>query len=362
MAQGINTAGTVVGGEVSFGGMGFIYTQGARYELNTLVSNLAAGDSIDAAQSINDAGLIAGWGTHNGATEAFVLTPTGSLSGAQPAPPCGHATTPPPAPQPPQGADLALTVTDAPDPVEVGANLTYTITVVNNGNQSATAATVTDALPANLTFASVSASSGSCTGTSNVSCALGDLAPGATATVTLVVQPTAAGAVSNSASAASTATELNAADNSATAVTTVNPAPIPTPPPTPTPTPTPTDGADLSVTLIDEPDPARVGKPVVYTAKVKNKGTVTASGTILTAQLPAGVPVTKVEGSGRCTATGTDTLACNLGNIGVGKSKEMKFTVVPSVAGTLSGSVQVSTATPDTDPANDQATATTRAR
>ncbi|WP_295445837.1 hypothetical protein [uncultured Thiodictyon sp.] len=347
MAQGINTAGTVVGGEVSVGGTGFIYTQGARYDLNTLVSNLAADDSIGYAQSINDSGIIAGWGTHNGTTEAVVLTPTGSPSAAQPAPPCGGATTSTPTPLPPQGADLALTVTDAPDPVTVGANLTYTITVVNNGNQTATAASVSDALPANLTFASASASSGSCTGGSNVNCALGDLAPGASATVSIVVKPTAAGAVSNSPSAASTANELNPADNSATAVTTVNPAPVTS------------GGTDLTVTLSDAPDPAAVGKPLVYTAKVTNKGTVTASGTVLTAQLPVGLPVTLVSGG---TCTGTGTLTCNLGTIAAGKYKEMKFTVSPTAAGTLSGSVQVSSTTPDTNSANNQATATTKVR
>jgi len=206
---------------------------------------------------------------------------------------------------------------------------------------------VSDALPANLNFASASASSGSCTGGSNLNCALGDLAPGASATVSIVVKPTAAGAVSNSPSAASTANELNSADNSATAVTTVNPAPVTT------------GGTDLTVTLSDAPDPASVGKPLVYTAKVTNKGTATASGTVLTAQLPVGLPVTAVSGG---TCTGTGPLSCTLGTIAAGKYKEMKFTVSPTATGTLSGSVQVSSTTPDTNSANNQAAATTKVR
>ena len=61
----------------------------------------------------------------------------------------------------PQQADLALTKTvDNPTP-NVGDTITYTITLTNNGPDAATGVTVTDLLPAGLTFVSASPSQGS---------------------------------------------------------------------------------------------------------------------------------------------------------------------------------------------------------
>src|SRR5262249_43280297 len=54
-------------------------------------------------------------------------------------------------------ADLAVTKTDAPDPVTTGSNITYTINLINNGPDSAYNVKVTDATPANTTFVSATA-------------------------------------------------------------------------------------------------------------------------------------------------------------------------------------------------------------
>jgi uncharacterized repeat protein (TIGR01451 family) len=90
-------------------------------------------------------------------------------------------------------ADLSLTKSATPESVTVGENVTYTITVTNNGPGAADGVTVTDALPAGATLVSANASQGSCSGTTTVSCSLGSLASGASATVTIVVMTTALG-------------------------------------------------------------------------------------------------------------------------------------------------------------------------
>src|SRR5207253_9571367 len=108
-------------------------------------------------------------------------------------------------------ADVKVTKSDSPDPVTAGNNITYTITVSNNSTASsgttATNITLTDSLPANTNFVSKTGSVGVvCTGTGSISCSIPDLAPGASATVTYVVQvdPAFTGAsVSNTASASS---------------------------------------------------------------------------------------------------------------------------------------------------------------
>ncbi|MGI9119568.1 MAG: right-handed parallel beta-helix repeat-containing protein [Acidimicrobiales bacterium] len=95
---------------------------------------------------------------------------------------------------------LSVTKTDAPDPVTVGQELTYTITVDSNGTGAATGAKVIDTLPAEVTFVSASATQGSCgQAGGTVTCQLGDLAPDASAVVTVVVAPTTPTTITNTA-------------------------------------------------------------------------------------------------------------------------------------------------------------------
>ncbi len=91
-------------------------------------------------------------------------------------------------------ADLSVTKTDSPDPVNVGENVTYIIAVANHGPES-TDVTLTDTLPPEVTFVSATPSQGSCPTTPNVgdpggtvTCELGNLTGGTgSATVTIVV-------------------------------------------------------------------------------------------------------------------------------------------------------------------------------
>ncbi|MEY2504879.1 MAG: hypothetical protein QOG27_1159, partial [Verrucomicrobiota bacterium] len=176
-----------------------------------------------------------------------VDTITGTLPKPCPTP------TPPPSPTPGPEADIAAMIADSPDPVTVGENLTYTITVSNLGRDFTASVGTIDNLPASVTFVSATASQGSCSGTSEVICSLGGLQPFNTATVTLVVTPTQAGPLSNGVTASTnTAHDPNSGNNFATASTTVLPSGTPTPTPSPTPTPT----ATISPTPTPSPTPA----------------------------------------------------------------------------------------------------------
>ncbi|MGE5235854.1 MAG: S8 family serine peptidase [Acidobacteriota bacterium] len=117
------------------------------------------------------------------------------------------------------GADLAVTGTTSPDPVLVGTDLTYSLTVSNSGPAVASAATLTDVLPAGVTF--VSASAGCADSSGTVSCALGDLASGASVPVTIVVSPTVPGTLLDSPAVASATPDPNAGNNVFAASTSV---------------------------------------------------------------------------------------------------------------------------------------------
>lgn len=125
-------------------------------------------------------------------------------------------------------ADLSLTKT-APASVTAGDNVTFTLNWKNNGPDTAGGTTVTDTLPAGVTFVSAdSGGVGSCSGTSTVTCALGDVANAASGTITIVAKSSAPGTLTNNASIADTTGDQNSANNSASSTTTVN---APPPPP-----------------------------------------------------------------------------------------------------------------------------------
>ncbi len=122
----------------------------------------------------------------------------------------------------PAGADLSIAKVDDADPVLVGATITYTLTVTNGGPSAATGVIVTDTLPAGSTLVSAVPSQGSC-GLPAVTCNLGSLASGSTATVTIKVVANAAGTLANRATVIANESDPNGADNAATETTSVLP-------------------------------------------------------------------------------------------------------------------------------------------
>ncbi len=118
-------------------------------------------------------------------------------------------------------ADLAATVTDAPDPVVVGQNVTFTFTVRNQGNTWSTDTTLAANLPAGLSFVSATPSQGTCTGTTTVTCNLLVLDNGDMETVVIVARADVAGSATTTGVASSDENDTRLADNTATAQTTI---------------------------------------------------------------------------------------------------------------------------------------------
>jgi uncharacterized repeat protein (TIGR01451 family) len=111
-------------------------------------------------------------------------------------------------------ADLSITKTAGPPPYTAGGQVTYTIVVTNGGPAPASNVVVTDVLPPGTTFNSATPTQGSC----SVTCNIGTLANGATATIMLTITLSAnPGPVSNTASASSANPDPNPANSAAAA-------------------------------------------------------------------------------------------------------------------------------------------------
>jgi uncharacterized repeat protein (TIGR01451 family) len=129
-------------------------------------------------------------------------------------------------------ADLALiSLTDAPDPVLVGSNLTYTITITNLGRATATGVVVFDTLPPTVNFISASPASGyTLVGQLITFTNLGTLESKTNTSIMIeiVVQPTVPGTITDSASCFSGIVDPLKANNSASVKTIVQSGFVPT--------------------------------------------------------------------------------------------------------------------------------------
>ena len=124
-------------------------------------------------------------------------------------------------------ADLTVTKTDSPHPAPLGADLAYTVAVHNNGPSIATNVVLLEAL---ANFKSVTAPGGwTCMvppvgGTGTITCSkIAPMAPGETATFTIILTPGAIGSVSNTATVRASTIDPNLDNNSATISTPIIP-------------------------------------------------------------------------------------------------------------------------------------------
>jgi uncharacterized repeat protein (TIGR01451 family) len=254
-------------------------------------------------------------------------------------------------------ADLAISKTDFPDPVVAGSQLTYTLTITNNGPSAAEDVRVEDILPAGVVIAKEidTSPAGVCTpsvpGTAadRIVCVFGNLDSGDTATVTIVVtvDEDNPGPLHNSAQVFSDNHDPNMIDNFATTTTTVG------------------DSADLAVTKTDTPDPVNAGDEVTYEVTITNNGPSDATDVALLDTLPPEVTfvgATISNGAGTCVLliAPPNTVSCDLGTLSPGSFVTVFIVALVDPAtpdGTvISNTATVSSATGDPVPGNNTAT------
>ena len=179
------------------------------------------------------------------------------------------------------------------DPVLVGNTLTYEVTVKNLGPAEATGVTVTDQLPAAVTFAGASAGCIESAGT--VTCTLATpLAVNASTVFTIDATADAPALLVNTANVTANEVDEDLANNSAQDITIVQSDLSP--------------DADLAVTISDDADPIEdTITSIQYTTTVTNNGSDVATGVTLVFTLPAeimfGTPALTAGPSAMCGMT-----------------------------------------------------------
>lgn len=240
-----------------------------------------------------------------------------------------------------QSADLSITKLASPDPVLPGGTLTYTLTVSNAGPAAAGPTTVTDTLPAGVSFVSASGTGWSCVeSTGIVECDAAVMPVGTAADITVAVTVTAtSGTLTNTAEVSSLISDPNTTNNTAATITTV------------------TAQADLDLMMSADPAAVAPGAAFIHTATVTNLGPAGSTGSTLTLTLPSGVVASTVT-PGACVLGGA-TVTCTVGPLALGATFTATVEMNAATTGTYTTTATVDGAEPDPVPANDTATAST---
>lgn len=228
-------------------------------------------------------------------------------------------------------ADLQIkALTDTPDPALRGGRITYDVSIENNNIDDATNAKLTFPLPASTSFESVNYSGpgGGCShdggNPGTVTCDFGTIGPNSTdiRNVTLAIRTTAAtgNTLDVTATVATSAVDSNSSNDTENQQTTIN------------------NGADLALSISDNPDPAVAAGIVTYTLGVQNQGPNAAVNVSVSDPLPPGVTYQSASGSGwSCSAAG-QTVTCSRSNLAPGAAAP-DIQITAAITGITSGNV-----------------------
>jgi len=242
-------------------------------------------------------------------------------------------------------ADLTISKSATPDPVDPTGAITYTITVVNNGSSDAQNVVVTDSLPTDVTLDTIGAPGGVCT-VAPAECTFPSVAAGDTVVVTITgtVSDRAVDTIENTASVTSDTPDPTPGDNTTTISTDVTPF------------------ADVELTKTTVTDPLVAGETVRFTIDIVNNGPAAAADVEILDTLPAGAAFINASTPiGSCAHDGSlvgGILDCDLGTIADQGAVQITVDMLiePDASGLLENSATAESPTEDPDPSNNDDT------
>src|SRR5690554_5082894 len=225
-------------------------------------------------------------------------------------------------------ADLEIAKSVSPNSVNVGGTVTFTMTVTNNGSSEAVNVEVTDVVPSGYTIGTINNGGINTTGT--IVWSVGNLANGASTTVSFTATVNATGAYSNTATVNSDTADPDPDNNTSTI------------------TPTPVPQADVQIVKTIDNTTPNVGDTVTFTMTVTNNGPSEAVNVEVTDVVPSGYTVGTINNGGVNTA---GTIVWLVGNLANGASTTVSFEATVNATGTYSNTATVNsdTADPDSD-------------
>jgi uncharacterized repeat protein (TIGR01451 family) len=275
-------------------------------------------------------------------TSTPTLTPTPTDTPTPPPPPTPTPTAtaaPPPTSTPtdtstPSPIDLRIATVDSADPVATNQTYSYRIQIRNEGGSEAHDVTVSDTLPAEVTFLSIEGCSNADTGRVPIICELDTIGPNEEKHITINVQaPSQAGTVTNTASVGFRAAE---AVTSITEVSDSEDTQVGG---------EPTGPADLAIHKTASADPVRAGDPFSYMITVTNLGPFGAQDVRVSDILPNYVTSASAAG---CDNDPAGLPICRLGTIAAGDSRSFTISVIASCAETPTTDKNVANVTSST--------------
>ena len=226
--------------------------------------------------------------------------------------------------------DVTISKAATPNPATAGSLITYTLAVTNIGAAPANNVTISDTLPAGLTFQSYSNAPPStlCSGTVLITCSAGTLAPNASTSIQIVAL-VGANVLSgtqliNTATVTTTSVESSNANNQASVTTPV------------------IRIADLSIAKTHSA-PVIAGMKITYTLTVGNLGPSAVSAAIVNDTVPAsisGVSWTCLASAGSACNAGPVLSGTLNDSVNILVGGQLIYTVVGTLAAGASGQLQ----------------------
>ena len=264
-----------------------------------------------------------------------------------------------------EDADLAIEKVASLKEVTAGGQVSYTLTVTNNGPGAGTGVTVTDPVPPALSVISAQPSQGSCDTTTGVRCALGTIASGGSAQILMTanVAADANGTLVNTAVVAGNEPDPDPSNNTSTTttpVTPLTPQPLPDPPAPLTPLPVPAQPvSDLEIVKHVDRGISHPGRLLKYTLQVTNHGLDDAPDVQVTDSSSLDLRIVSVHATqGSCTVA--RPIRCSLGTIDRDASASIIVLAIAGRPGTERNTASVTSSNRDPNPTNNQSSAETK--